>query len=108
MNATKIMIEEIRRKFAENRFEFSQHALDVSMIRHISVAEIREAIYNGKIIEDYPQDKYGPSCLIFGKTILERPIHIQCSHPSRDLIKVITVYEPDPDLWIHFSSRKNP
>ena len=60
------MIEEIRHKFSENYFEFSQHALDASIVRHISVEEIREAISSGSIIEDYPQDKYGPSCLIMG------------------------------------------
>ena len=51
------MIEEIRAKFAENRFEFSQHALDVSILRHITVQEIREAIATGEVIEDYPKDK---------------------------------------------------
>lgn len=100
------MIEELKNKFLDNRFEFSQHAVDMSIIRHISVSEIREAVLNGNIIEDYPQDKYGPSCLISGSTQSERPIHIQCSYPSRDPIKVITVYEPDPDLWIDFQKRK--
>jgi hypothetical protein len=34
----------------------------------ISVQEIREAIAVGEVIEDYPNDKYGPSCLILGFT----------------------------------------
>jgi hypothetical protein len=100
------MIEEIRHKFSENYFEFSQHALDASIVRHISVEEIREAISSGSIIEDYPQDKYGPSCLIMGWTQVRRPIHIQCSHPSREWIKVITVYQPDPALWVDFIIRR--
>lgn len=49
----------------------------------------------GEIIEDYPEDKYGPSCLIFGITDENRPIHIQCSYPSRQIVKVITVYEAE-------------
>ncbi len=101
-----MMIEEIQGKFSQNRFEFSQHALDMSILRHISVSEIREAILSGKVIEDYPDDKYGPSCLIFGKTEKNRPVHVHCTHPSRDPIKVITVYEPDPELWINFTTRK--
>jgi Domain of unknown function (DUF4258) len=32
------------------------------------VQEIREAIEIGEIIEDYPEDKYAPSCLILGFT----------------------------------------
>jgi heterodisulfide reductase subunit C len=93
------LILEIRRKFAEEQFEFSKHAVDQSILRQIRVQEIREAITNGQIIEDYPDDKYGPSCLICGTIKAQRPIHIQCSYPARSLVKIITVYEPDSQLW---------
>ena len=66
------------------------------IIRHISVQEVREAIKDGEVIEDYPNDKYGPSCLLLGSTQSKRPLHIQCSYPSRPLVKIITLYEPDP------------
>jgi hypothetical protein len=32
-----------------------------------------------EVIEDYPEDKYGPSCLILGFTVYGRPLHVQCS-----------------------------
>ena len=99
------MIEEIRAKIATGRFEFSKHAVDQSILREISVRDITEAIAAGEIIEDYPADKYGPSCLIFGYTDAERPLHIQCSYPSRPLIKIITIYEPDSELWTDFKIR---
>ena len=95
---TTLMLE-IRRKFAEEQFEFSKHAVDQSILRQVRVQEIREAITNGQVIENYPEDKYGPSCLIYGLTRAQRPIHIQCSYPSRLLIKIITVYEPNPKRW---------
>lgn len=60
-----------------------------------------------EVIEDYPGDKYGPSCLILGFTKAGRALHLQCSHPSRPLIKIITLYEPDPDLWTDFRVRKH-
>jgi hypothetical protein len=100
------IIEEIRAKIAKDQFEFSQHAVDQSIIRHISVQEIRQMIADGQVIEDYPDDKYGPSCLIFGFTLKGRPLHIQCSYPSRPLVKIITLYEPDPRLWIDFRVRR--
>ena len=100
------LIDELRRKIAAEEFEFSKHAADQSIIRRISVEEARESIAEGEVIEDYPQDKYGPSCLIFGKTKSGRPVHIQCSYPSRPLVKIITLYEPDPDLWIDFKIRR--
>jgi len=101
------MIDEIRTKFAAGEFEFSKHAVDQTIIRRISVTEIREAISRGEIIEDYPDDKYGPSCLIHGQTGSGRAIHVQCSYPSRQLIKIVTVYEPDPERWIDFKVRRS-
>ncbi len=100
------MIEEIRQKIAHDQFELSRHAVDQSLLRHIAMQELREAILNGEIIEDYPDDKYGPSCLIFGKTNQGRPIHVQCSYPSRPLIKIITLYQPALKLWEAFRIRR--
>jgi hypothetical protein len=100
------MIEEIRKKIAQSQFEFTQHATDQSILRRISVREVRDAIANGEVIEDYPEDKYGPSCLMLGMTQAGRPLHIQCSYPSRPLLKIITLYEPDPRRWIDFKMRR--
>jgi hypothetical protein len=100
------MIEEIREKISGGQFEFSKHAVDQSIVRGVMVSDVREAIADGKIIEDYPDDKYGPSCLIFGRTGAGRVLHIQCSYPSRPLVKIITLYEPDASLWVDFKVRK--
>ncbi len=101
------IIDEIREKFTNDTFELSKHAVDRTILRHIRLDEIREATKSGDIIEDYPEDKYGPSCLIFGYTRAGRPLHIQCSYPSRPLLKVITLYEPDPAEWIDFRIRRS-
>ena len=100
------LIEEIRLKFVHDEFEFSTHATDQSLLREISVQEIREAVRMGEIIEDYPDDKYGPSCLILGFTQANRPIHLQCSYPARPIIKVITVYEANPAEWVDYRIRR--
>jgi hypothetical protein len=100
------MIDQIQDKVAKGQFEFSRHAVDQAITRHISVQEIREALISGEIIEDYPDDKYGPTCLILGRTRVKRPLHIQCAHPSCPLVKIVTVYEPDSSQWIEFRIRK--
>jgi hypothetical protein len=101
------VLEEIRGKILRRQYEFSRHAVDQSIVRHICVAEIEEAISNRpELIEDYPEDKYGPSCLILGFTVVGRPLHVQCSYPTRPLIKVITLYEPDPLAWDDFRLRR--
>ena len=101
------LLDDIREKIARRQYEFSKHAVDQTVIRSISVAELEEAISNrSEVIEDYPEDKYGPSCLLLGFTGANRPLHVQCSYPTRPLVKIVTVYEPDPDLWIDLSIRR--
>jgi len=100
------LIDELREKIELDGFELSKHAVDQSIIRSISIQELREAVANGEVIEDYQDDKYGPSCLISGTTSAGRPLHIQCSYPSRSLVKIITLYEPEPARWIDFRRRR--
>ncbi|MBI4580245.1 MAG: DUF4258 domain-containing protein [Planctomycetes bacterium] len=101
------MLDGIREKILRRQYEFSKHAVDQSILRQISVAELEQAMSNrSEVIEDYPDDKYGPSCLILGFTTTGRPLHLQCSYPSRPLIKIVTLYEPDPALWHNLRVRK--
>ena len=101
-----VRIGNIRKKIETGLFEFSKHAVDQSIIRRISVQDVCDVINSGTIIEDYPDDKYGPSCLIYGITAERRPIHIQCSYPSRPIVKIITLYEPNPTRWVDFIKRR--
>jgi hypothetical protein len=100
------LIDGIRAKIATGEFELSQHALDQAILRNIDLDEVHESVARGEVIEDYPDDKYGPSCLVFGFTRAERPLHVQCSYPSRALVKIITVYEPDQERWIDYRTRR--
>ena len=100
------LLNEIRAKIGNWQFELSRHATNQSIIRRITMQEVREAMETCEILEDYPADKYGPSCLILGFTKTQRPLHIQCSYPSRPLVKIITLYEPDPLRWFNFKRRK--
>lgn len=101
------LLDEIKAKIRQRLYEFSKHAVDQSVIRGISVSEAEEAICGqSEVIEDYPKDKYGPSCLILGFTASGRPLHVQCSYPSRPLVKIITLYEPDPEQWTDFRIRR--
>jgi len=101
------VLEEIREKILRQQYEFSKHAVDQSVTRDISTAEMEQAILTrSEIIEDYIDDKYGPSCLILGFTKAGRALHLQCSYPSRPAIKIVTLYEPDPTLWIDFRTRR--
>ena len=100
-------LDDIRAKVARRQYELSRHAVDRTISRSISVAELEQAFRNDcEIIEDYPDDKYGPSLLVLGMTDGGRALHVQVSYASRPLLKLITLYEPDPGEWINFRERR--
>ena len=93
------MIDQLRDKIRRGLVEYSLHATRQLIARNITPEEVTQSVLAGEVIEDYPQDKYGPSCLLLGRTLNQRVLHVQCTHPSRPLVKVITAYEPDPAEW---------
>jgi hypothetical protein len=66
--------------------------------------DIESVILAGETIEDYPRDKYGPTCLIYGRTPEGRDLHVHVSWPPN--VVVITVYDPDPSEWIGCRTRR--
>ena len=69
--------------------------------------QVFEAICNGEVITEYSDDRPYPSYLVYGKTDNKRPIHVLCAYNfDDDQVVVVTVYEPDPNLWIDFKKRK--
>ena len=93
-----IEIGKIKEKIHNREYRLSEHAVKRMIQRSIERHEVEESILNGEIIEDYPDDKYSPSCLIYGKTIDGRSLHVQVSYPPK--VVVVTLYEPDPEEWI--------
>jgi len=77
--------------------------------RGISVADVRQVLQSGEIIEQYPDDVPYPSRLVLG-FIDSRPIHvITADNPDSSETIVITTYEPDASHWDQsFRTRKNP
>jgi hypothetical protein len=59
-----LIIEEVKEKIAEEKYYISFTHTEKLRRRKISTKNIEEAISNGGIIEDYPLDPRGPSCLI--------------------------------------------
>lgn len=66
--------------------------------RNISVDDVINAIYNGEIIEQYPDDFPFPSCLILGLSVNNTYIHVVVSM-NEGKIYLITAYMPDSDKW---------
>jgi hypothetical protein len=72
----------------------------------IETSEIRKVIEEGAIIEDYPEDARGHSCLILGRGGEKRPIHVVCS-PKDEYLAIIAAYLPDQGQWLNdFATRR--
>lgn len=92
-------LKEIQVQLSFGQYAFSRHAFKRAVEHNISELEIKEAGQGSEIIEAYPDDKYTPSCLLLGFTKAGRPLHIQVSYADTDLVKIITLYEPNKEEW---------
>ncbi len=88
------------REAARKKILFLPHAVrQMSRLdRMISPSDIREVLENGEIIENYPEDRRGHSCLILGCDGNNRAIHVVCSQ-KKEYLAVITAYLPATSLW---------
>jgi hypothetical protein len=88
------------RSAAQKKVLFLPHAVKQMLKpeRMITTKEVRRTIADGDIIEDYPEDPRGHSCLIFGRGDDNRPLHLVCA-PKEDYLAIITVYIPDSSEW---------
>ncbi len=66
--------------------------------RMITVEDVRNCIFDGEVIEDYPEDARGRSCLLLGTRDAGRPLHVVCA-PKAGYLSIITAYQPDPKEW---------
>jgi hypothetical protein len=100
MAAKSEPITEQIKKSANKRVLYLPHALNQmnTVERMISTSEVREVIFDGSVIEDYPDDIRGHSCLILGKGYNKRPIHVVCA-PKPGYLAIITAYIPNPQKW---------
>jgi hypothetical protein len=78
--------------FVKNLFKHDEHRPTRADVRHVLCDDDPE------VIEDYPHDPRGRSCLIWG-IVRDRPLHVVGAYPPSS--RVITAYWPDtePDEW---------
>jgi len=97
-------IEIIREKIIRGQYRLTVHALTRFKERGITAADMEAAILSGEIIEEYPDDRPFPSCLIYGRTSDGRPLHVVCS--LAPVSHIITIYFPDEKGWINYKIRR--
>jgi hypothetical protein len=89
----------IRAEIEKQSYEISLHADDERIAEGLTVMQLESVLSNCQIIEQYPDDPRGESCLALGFTPERRPVHVVCGkNPSGHLI-LITVYIPAMPKW---------
>lgn len=91
-------VNDIKEKVRNSSYKISFTHTEKLRQRKIEMRELEEAIFAGEIIEKYPADPRGPSCLILGYTQGNRPLHIVCGIMEEELL-IITAYEPSLEEW---------
>ncbi len=63
-----IKLDWIISKVEDSDYIFSQHADKERMNDNLMIFEVEDSIFNSIILESYPEDKRGSSCLVVGFT----------------------------------------
>lgn len=100
-------IDDIIEAIQANRIRITDHADEEAHADNLTFEEILFSVIQGEIIEDYPNDRPYPSCLIFGQNFSGEPIHSVWAYNEENKWTVlITVYRPDTNRWINWRERR--
>ncbi len=100
-----MMIDWIREQVKKGNYQLKVHAIERASLRGIDPLDVKEALLSGKIIENYPRDARGESCLVYGTNKDGKDIHVVCGM-AHDTLWIITVYVPDSEEWIGAVERR--
>lgn len=92
-------IRKIRKKVRAGEYDLSEHAHKERQAEQITIKEIETTILKGSIIEEYPEDPRGESCLVGIKKL-----HVVCGFRDKRLL-IVTNYRPQPPTWINWKTR---
>jgi len=100
-------IEGIAGYINKSLLRWTSHILERLFQRSIRIDDVKTALLNGEIIEQYPNDYPFPSCLVLGHTIAGKILHVVCGSNGLELW-LVTAYYPNLSEWTdNFKQRRN-
>jgi hypothetical protein len=104
----RALILDIQRNVQAKSYRLTSHAEREREADQITVREIEEALLSRRceVIENYPDDPRGASCLVLGFTEEGLPLHLVCGVSLPDVMVIVTVYRQHPDKWFDWRIRK--
>lgn len=99
-------IEDLIAAVRKSQVRITDHADEEAVDDELTFDEIYYSVMHGEIIEEYPNDKPYPSCLVMGGNFAGEPIHsVWAYNSSNGWAVLITVYRPAPERWIDWKVR---
>lgn len=93
----------IKDKVFRGEYDLSMHAHTERQEEQITIKEIEHVLLKGDIIEKYPNDLRGESCLFAG-IVFRKPLHVVCGKRGSRLL-IVTTYRPKLPVWINYKTR---
>jgi Domain of unknown function (DUF4258) len=95
-----VEIEAIREKVCAGRYILKSHVAMHALKEGFERNQIVEAILEGSVIEEYPDDN---RVIVCGGTTLPQNtrvyLHAICEYANPAYIEIVTAYLPDESLW---------
>lgn len=98
-NDEATVLRHIRELARSEALRVTRHAQEEMAEDEASLDEVLQAIQSGEILENYPEHRRGPCCLLGGYTTDGRALHVVCT-TIQPILVIITVYEPKLPKWI--------
>ena len=101
-------LEELKLAISLENYRISAHAINEAIEDNLEVKTVVKSlnVSESEIIEDYPDGKPLPCCLVLSNTDTF-PIHTVWAYDkiTKKCI-LVTVYKPDPAKWVEFKKRR--
>ena len=94
-----ISLDFIAKEIKGQTYEISLHADNERLAEGIGIIELEESLVSSKILEDYPDDPRGESCLVVGFIPGGKSVHVVCGENKDGHLFIITVYIPAMPKW---------
>lgn len=106
MTQEHTILENIRSIVKANNYRIKIHAIRHMIEEGFSESNIMEVIENGKILENYSDEK---RCLIVGNFYFTEKttssLHVVCDYTISNIIDIVTAYIPQKPWWISPNKR---
>jgi hypothetical protein len=105
MPAAQAALARVQAQAAAREIRISLHGQDEMLDESVTLQDVLDAIEVGQILEDYPDHRRGPCCLLYGIARTGRQLHVVCT-TAQPILVIITVYEPKPPKWVTPTQRR--